>query len=152
MIRKQKSLLGSILLLTIFFLIPTAVFATNFSIVISYGQMHYKPLSGNGVSGSFTSNTTVYAFISNWTGVSYFLNYVSVPPYALWNNHSAGGSFDVKFPDKQTYYIAFANLNLGVKALVQYTISSGIPGFELILAFFPLLTLLGLICQKKKLL
>ena len=126
-------------------------FAANVSIVISYGQLHYKPLGSGGVTGSFTSNITVYAFISNWTGVSYFTTHASIPSYALWSAHSTSGSYNISFPDDQSYYIAFANLNPGENALIQYTYSSsGIPGFELLFLIFSLTALLGLVGLKKR--
>ncbi len=151
MIRNHKTFLGSVLLLTILCISPMIAFAANVSIVIPYPQLHYKPLGRGGVTGSFTSNITVYAFISNWTGVSYFTTHASVPSYALWSDYSTSGSYNVSFPDDQSYYIAFANLHFGESALVQYTYSSsGIPGFELVFLLFALTALLGLVGLKKR--
>lgn len=143
--RKQKLLFGSSLFAVLFILIPISVAAIEGSIPVPASSYAQITLSDNGSSGSFTASPgEVTAFITDDSG------HGGSPPFdALWSTTGFSGSWDVTFPDSGPWYLVFSNLN-GFPVQVEYQMTSGIPGFELIYAIFVLLAIVGIFALKKK--
>jgi hypothetical protein len=111
---------------------------------------------GSGVSGTYTANCSVTAFItSNFTISGHYCSTGVLLPGADWSNVGSSGSYDVDFTNESAdyYLLIFGNIGNSNYAMVDYTVNfkqGDIPGFEIIFVFFTMLAFLGLINIKKR--
>ena len=110
---------------------------------------------GSGVSGTYSANCSVTAFITTNTTISgTYCNTGVLLPGSDWSNVGSSGSYDVDFTNESAdYYMCiFGNKGNSNYASVYYTYNfktAGIPGFDICIVFFTLLAVLGLIFIKK---
>jgi hypothetical protein len=126
---KRKILLTSILFITFLFLLTIPSEAYNESHdVIGPGsfRVNLEWECNTGVTGSFTSNATIYAYIERT------LSSISIKVLTIWNVTSNTGSFDVDFDSGYDYELVFEN-NGSDAIHINYTIDCKlqIPGFEI---------------------
>ncbi len=140
--------------------LPATTFASSETNQINSGEIYAVPLVDAqiqpcpSVKGCFTANATLLVFISNSSGVSYYLTYFKIPPYALWDVNGTSGDWDLSLPGGIPHILVFIN-NQSVTVQVEYTVPcgngcGGIPGFELIPVLLMLLVIVAIPHLRKK--
>lgn len=142
-------LLGIILIMAFLFAIPPA-----FAISDSYDMGTLEVYYAHRIDKEFHNGRIAFDFLANASltvGIEWHYANGSVGA-VIWEVVGTSGNIDTSVDPNKNYYYTFSKIT-GYAVHIDFTIEgnpSGIPGFEILLAFLAIIGMIGLFSRKRQ--